>query len=38
MNLNSEKFNLDDAEFQLNQETLDFYEDSANIFTQTLWD
>ena len=37
MNLNSEEFNSDDAEPQLNQETSDSHENSANIPTQTLW-
>ena len=36
MNFNSEEFNSDNAEFQLNQETSDFYENSADIPTQTL--
>ena len=37
MNLDSEKFNFDNAEFQLNQETSDFYENSVDTPTQTLW-
>ena len=36
MNFNSEEFNSDNAEFQLNQKTLDFYENSADILIQTL--
>ena len=38
MNLDSEEFNPDDAEPQLDQETSDFYENSADTSTQTLWD
>ena len=37
MNLDSEEFNFDDAELQLNQKTSDFYENSADILTQILW-
>ena len=36
MNFDSEESNSDNAEFQLNQETSDFYENSADIFTQIL--
>ena len=37
MNFNSEKFNSDDAESQLNQETSDSHENSADTPIQTLW-
>ena len=36
MNLDSEKFNPDDAEPQLNQETSNFHENPADTPTQTL--
>ena len=38
MNFDSKELNFDDAEFQLDQETSDSHEDSADILTQTLWD
>ena len=38
MNFNSKKFNSDNAEIQLNQKTLDFYKNFADILIQTLWD
>ena len=38
MNFNSEEFNPDNAEFQLNQETSNPHKNPANIPTQTLWD
>ena len=37
MNLDSEELNPDDAESQLDQKTLDSYENSADILIQTLW-
>ncbi len=37
MNLEIEEFNVENVESQLNQDTLNLDEDSANIFTQTLW-
>ena len=36
MNFDSEEFNPDDAEFQLNQETSDSHENSADTLIQTL--
>ena len=36
INLNSEEFNSDDVESQLNQKTSDSHKDSADIFIQTL--
>ena len=36
MDFDSEEFNPDNAEFQLNQETSDFYKNSADTLTQTL--
>ena len=38
MDFDPEESNPDDAESQLNQETSDSYEDSADTSTQTLWD
>ena len=38
MNLDSKEFNFDDAEFQLNQKTLNSYKNSTDILIQTLWD
>ena len=38
MNLDPEEPNPDDAEPQLDQETSDPHEDSADTPTQTLWD
>ena len=38
MDLDPEESNPDDAELQLNQETSDPHEDSADTLTQTLWD
>ena len=37
MNLDSEEFNSDNTESQLNQETSDSHENSADIPTQILW-
>jgi len=36
MNLEIEEFNIEDVKLQLNQDTLNLDEDSADIFTQTL--
>ena len=36
MNLNSEEFNFDNAEPQLNQKTSDFHKNSADTPTQIL--
>ena len=38
MNFDLKKSNSDNAESQLNQKTSDFYENSADIPTQILWD
>ncbi len=37
MNLEIEEFNIEDVKLRLNQDTLNLDEDSADIFTQTLW-
>ncbi len=37
MNLEIEEFNVENVKSQLNQDTLNLDEDSADIFTQTLW-
>ncbi len=37
MNLEIEKFNIENVKFQLNQNTLNLDKDSADTFTQTLW-
>ncbi len=37
MNLKIEEFNVEDVKSQLNQDTLNLDEDSADIFTQILW-
>ncbi len=37
MNLEIEEFNIEDVKSQLNQDILNLDEDSADIFTQTLW-
>ncbi len=37
MNLEIEEFNVENIKFQLNQDILNLDEDSADIFTQTLW-
>ncbi len=37
MNLKIEEFNVEDVKSQLNQDTLNLDENSADIFTQTLW-
>ncbi len=37
MNLEIEEFDVEDVKFQLNQDILNLDEDSADIFTQTLW-
>ncbi len=37
MNLEIEKFNVEDVKFQLNQDILNLDENSADIFIQTLW-
>ncbi len=37
MNLEIEEFNIKNVKFQLNQDILNLDEDSADIFTQTLW-
>ena len=37
MNFDSEEFNLDNAESQLDQETSNSHKNPANIPTQTLW-
>ncbi len=37
MNLEIEEFDVEDVESQLNQDTLNLDEDSADILTQTLW-
>jgi len=37
MNLEIEEFNVEDVKFQLDQDTLNLDEDSADILTQTLW-
>ncbi len=37
MNLEIEEFNVEDVESQLDQDTLNLDEDSADTFTQTLW-
>jgi len=36
MNLEIEEFNVENVKFQLNQNTLNLDEDSADILTQTL--
>ncbi len=36
MNLEIEEFNVENVKSQLNQDTLNLDEDSADIFTQTL--
>jgi len=36
MNLEIKEFNIEDVKFQLNQNTLNLDEDSADIFIQTL--
>ena len=36
MNLDSEKFNFNNTESQLNQKTSDSYKNSADTFIQTL--
>ncbi len=37
MNLEIEEFNVEDVKSQLDQDTLNLDEDSADTFTQTLW-
>ncbi len=37
MNLEIEEFDVEDVKSQLDQDTLNLNEDSADIFTQTLW-
>ncbi len=37
MNLEIEEFDVEDVKSQLNQDILNLDEDSADIFTQTLW-
>ena len=37
MNLEIEEFNIKNVKFQLDQDILNLDEDSADIFTQTLW-
>ncbi len=37
MNLEIEEFDVEDVKLQLNQDTLNLDEDSADTFTQTLW-
>ncbi len=37
MNLEIEEFNVENIKSQLNQDILNLDEDSADIFTQTLW-
>ncbi len=37
MNLEIEEFNVENIKLQLNQDTLNLDEDSADILTQTLW-
>ncbi len=37
MNLEIKEFNVEDIKLQLNQDTLNLDEDSADIFIQTLW-
>ncbi len=38
MNLEVEEFNIEDVESQLNQDILNLNKDSADTFTQTLWE
>ena len=38
MNLEVEEFNIENVEFQLDQNILNLNEDSADTFTQTLWE
>ncbi len=37
MNLEIKEFNVENIKSQLNQDTLNLDEDSADILTQTLW-
>ncbi len=38
MNLEVKEFNVEDIESQLDQDILNLNEDSADTFTQTLWE
>ena len=38
MNMKTEELNINNVESQLNQEESDSEDDSADVFTQTLWE